>query len=937
MSLVPVPADQKWTWVVPSPGLVEIRGVGVSGPAGPAGPAGAPGPNQLLTGKTLWVDSVNGNDGTAVRGDAAKPYLTLAAAQTAALAGDTIVVRPGAYVVTATLGKHLVNWHFEAGTGVTRTETDPLADVAVWDDGGAAMTFTVTGAGTFTVVLTSNANDVDAAAIRVRHASSVVAVDCLDLIADDTAATFAGSGVRLDDGNLVVHCRDSSGSNAGVWWVNGELSVTGRECRSSRYAVYSTVNTAPTGDAYVLFSSIRNTGTDQAVLVEGTNANAALWVRAETVRGGSSGIAVTCQSPSGGNRLYVECQKVFGMVQEAGGFTSLLYLRADKVSPVVITSPLLYVGNGFAWVQVNDWDGVTLATQAIDVPAGSVDILGGRLVAGSTGISVNSGTLRMHGVHVSGNGTGLLMIQGNARLSGCFIDSSVSNVSNPVIKTGGTLTLANTTLVAHSTRNAIEVFSAQTVVINGTLTANRPSHASVSFTGGPVVRSDLSAFTSYVMEGTFTIRQPGGVAGTDQGEVRHDGSAFNFRNRDTGGYKFRNPADTADALSITDAGVVTTGSNLVVRQSGGVAGTDELLVSHNGTTAQLRNMDVGGIGFLNAAATVTTFSVTDAGIATALRLRLEETLGNTNHLEAGYDGGTGTFRVFSRVGGLARSLLLGTEGAVPIFFQTAGVIRATVNADPVLTLDTAAAGNRHVRLVGTAPGGSTDGSHGIYLGLSFNVANNRQFQVGPSDANAGDATFRMYFFNGMAGIDAVSHDTLTRKDMHFGNDTTNIGFGVVAGGADPIPATAKAYFRNESGKSFVFRAASGQTSDMVQVQNNVGTVELAFRAGGSIYSPPVTPAQITADQNDYAPGVARIYRLSSDASRTITGLVAGVNGEGRQVINVGGNNIVLAHESASSTAANRFLTSTGANVTVAPNEAVGLMYDGTDSRWRVFS
>lgn len=72
--------------------------LGQPGPVGPAGPAG-----PTLTGNTLWVDSVFGNDGTAVREDLSKPYLTLQAAVAAAIAGDGIFCRPGSYILTAGL------------------------------------------------------------------------------------------------------------------------------------------------------------------------------------------------------------------------------------------------------------------------------------------------------------------------------------------------------------------------------------------------------------------------------------------------------------------------------------------------------------------------------------------------------------------------------------------------------------------------------------------------------------------------------------------------------------------------------------------------------------------------------------------------------------------------------------------------------------------
>jgi hypothetical protein len=97
-----------------------------------------------------------------------------------------------------------------------------------------------------------------------------------------------------------------------------------------------------------------------------------------------------------------------------------------------------------------------------------------------------------------------------------------------------------------------------------------------------------------------------------------------------------------------------------------------------------------------------------------------------------------------------------------------------------------------------------------------------------------------------------------------------------------------------------------------------------------------TPAEITADQNNYAPSLAPVLRLSSDAARTITGLAGGDPGRAITVINVGVHNITLARQSASSDAENRFLpVGTTGDFIVVPNGAVGLWYDGTTERWRV--
>jgi hypothetical protein len=98
----------------------------------------------------------------------------------------------------------------------------------------------------------------------------------------------------------------------------------------------------------------------------------------------------------------------------------------------------------------------------------------------------------------------------------------------------------------------------------------------------------------------------------------------------------------------------------------------------------------------------------------------------------------------------------------------------------------------------------------------------------------------------------------------------------------------------------------------------------------------ISPAQITADQNDYSPtglATASTLRLSSDAARNITGLAGGADGRLLLVHNVGAQNIVLKDESASSTAANRFALS--ADLTIAGDQGCWLQYDATSSRWRV--
>jgi hypothetical protein len=64
-------------------------------------------------------------------------------------------------------------------------------------------------------------------------------------------------------------------------------------------------------------------------------------------------------------------------------------------------------------------------------------------------------------------------------------------------------------------------------------------------------------------------------------------------------------------------------------------------------------------------------------------------------------------------------------------------------------------------------------------------------------------------------------------------------------------------------------------------------------------------------------------------------LAAASDGTVRVLVNVGSFTITLAHQSASSTAANRFLVSFGADYLLAANAAAVAIYDDTTDRWRI--
>ena len=109
--------------------------------------------------------------------------------------------------------------------------------------------------------------------------------------------------------------------------------------------------------------------------------------------------------------------------------------------------------------------------------------------------------------------------------------------------------------------------------------------------------------------------------------------------------------------------------------------------------------------------------------------------------------------------------------------------------------------------------------------------------------------------------------------------------------------------------------------------------------GATFASAANSPSQITSDQNNYNPGTSsRFQRWSTDAVRNITGLTftaAQTDGQEHIITNVGTNNIVIKHESGSSTAANRFICDNSLDLTIGAGDRVAVIYDGTNSRWRV--
>lgn len=146
-------------------------------------------------------------------------------------------------------------------------------------------------------------------------------------------------------------------------------------------------------------------------------------------------------------------------------------------------------------------------------------------------------------------------------------------------------------------------------------------------------------------------------------------------------------------------------------------------------------------------------------------------------------------------------------------------------------------------------------------------------------------------------------------------------FNAIEDAFDKLPAL--------SGSSLKFwRTNAGETAAEAVSGSSLLSQDVAF--GGDI-----SPSQITSNQNDYNPtglSTASVIRITTDASRNITGLAGGADGRVMFLVNVGSFNFVLTDADANSSSANRF--NLEADITVRPDNVVMLQYDSTSARWR---
>lgn len=168
------------------------------------------------------------------------------------------------------------------------------------------------------------------------------------------------------------------------------------------------------------------------------------------------------------------------------------------------------------------------------------------------------------------------------------------------------------------------------------------------------------------------------------------------------------------------------------------------------------------------------------------------------------------------------------------------------------------------------------------------------------------------------------------EQFFFAKQKPDTGVGMVLPNLSADPETPAAGFRS------LFPSANGyKTKDS-------GGVKRRLDHEGNQTFKQTTKAQITSNQNNYDTGEGVWFVLTSDAARTLTGILgSATTDEGREVVlfNNGSFTITLAHQSASSSDGNRLAIDSGADLGLGAGQVVRMVYhaDGSGSRWRVFT
>ncbi len=139
-----------------------------------------------------------------------------------------------------------------------------------------------------------------------------------------------------------------------------------------------------------------------------------------------------------------------------------------------------------------------------------------------------------------------------------------------------------------------------------------------------------------------------------------------------------------------------------------------------------------------------------------------------------------------------------------------------------------------------------------------------------------------------------------------------------------ITATGQAELRTSTNSTTAFQVQTASGTSVLTVDTTNAAVNIA----GSIATQHGTDISTTGNLNNLNVGGASLIRLTGSSTQTVTGIANGRDGYQLTIVNAGSSVAILKNnDSTDSSAANVIITGTGADLNLAINGTVNLIYD----------
>lgn len=235
---------------------------------------------------------------------------------------------------------------------------------------------------------------------------------------------------------------------------------------------------------------------------------------------------------------------------------------------------------------------------------------------------------------------------------------------------------------------------------------------------------------------------------------------------------------------------------------------------------------------------------------------------------------------------------------------------------------------------------ATTTTYGIYnSGSDYNsFTSNNIADSGGSTTNNG------LYFTGNPASNSITGNIIKDNQATTNNYAINLMSGTSFYLADNMMTGIGTPSVNDLATSTTFGGQKGASNTAFVIQdanginlNNTTTISanLTVTSAGNVAFQKGTDYSTTGTTNNVNFGTGALFRLTGASAQTITGITGGTDGRMVTLVNAATQAATIANNSASSTAANRIITGTGADMTLIAGASISLVYDSGASLWRI--